>query len=260
MIHLRKGQEIEGLREAGRVAAEILKKTAENVRPGASTAEIDRFAAELIKEKKCASAFLGYRNFPGHICISLNDEVVHGIGRAARIIREGDIVKIDVGIVKNGWIGDNAMTVPVGEIAPETWRLLQATEDSLDAAIRHAIHNGSLRDLCGSVEKEVTKYGFSVVKQFVGHGVGRRLHEEPQVPNWADPGIRTKLKAGMVLAIEPMINLGRAKTRTLADNWTAVTVDGKPSAHFEHMVLVTADGPEILTARPRLTKPLLLAS
>lgn len=256
MIHLRKGQEIEGLREAGRVAAEILRLTAESIRSGVSTAEVDRFAAAQIKDKGCVSAFLGYRNFPGHICISLNDEVVHGIGRASRIIRDGDIVKIDVGIVKNGWVGDNALTVPVGEVQPETWRLLQATEDSLDAAIRHAVHNGSLRDLCGSVEKVVTKHGFSVVRQFVGHGVGRKLHEEPQVPNWADPGIRTKLKTGMVLAIEPMINAGRAKTRTLSDNWTAVTVDGKPSAHFEHMVLVTADGPEVLTQRPRLTKPL----
>lgn len=245
------------MRRAGHTAAEVLKLTAAAVKPGMSTAEIDRIAADLIRERGCTSAFLGYRNFPGHICISLNDEVVHGIGRASRIIRDGDIVKIDVGIYQDGWVGDNAVTVPVGEVSPEIWRLLQATEDSLDAAVALARHNGSLRDLCGSVEKVVTRRGFSVVRQFVGHGVGRRLHEEPQVPNWADPGIRTKLKAGMILAIEPMINAGRGKTRTLADNWTAVTIDGKPSAHFEHTVLVTQGDPEVLTPRARLTGPLV---
>ena len=241
------------------MAAEILRLTAEKVGAGASTLEIDRYAASLMAERGCKSAFLGYRGFPGHICISLNDEVVHGIGRASRLIREGDVVKIDVGIVKDGWVGDNATTVPVGAVSDEVMRLLAATEDSLDAAISHARHNGSLRDLCGSVEKCVTRHGFTVVKQFVGHGVGKKLHEEPQVPNWADPGIRTKLRAGMVLAIEPMINAGRAKTKTLADNWTAVTIDGRPSAHFEHMVLVTEGDPEILTPRARLTEPLLAA-
>ncbi len=244
------------MRRAGRTAAEVLRLTAAEVKAGISTAEIDRRAAELIRERGCTSAFLGYRNFPGTICISLNDEVVHGIGRASRILRDGDIVKIDVGIFQDGWVGDNALTIPVGEVPAETWRLLQAAEDSLDAAISLARHNGSLRDLCGAVEKVVTRRGFSVVRQFVGHGVGRRLHEEPQVPNWADPGIRTKLKAGMILAIEPMINAGRGKTRTLADNWTAVTIDGKASAHFEHTVLVTHGDPEILTARERLTQPL----
>ena len=244
------------MRRAGRTAAEVLRLTAAEVKAGISTAEIDRRAAELIRERGCTSAFLGYRNFPGTICISLNDEVVHGIGRASRILRDGDIVKIDVGIFQDGWVGDNALTIPVGEVPAETWRLLQAAEDSLDAAISLARHTGSLRDLCGAVEKVVTRRGFSVVRQFVGHGVGRRLHEEPQVPNWADPGIRTKLKAGMILAIEPMINAGRGKTRTLADNWTAVTIDGKASAHFEHTVLVTHGDPEILTARERLTQPL----
>jgi methionyl aminopeptidase len=260
VIHLRQGKEIEAMRRAGHTAAEVLQLTAAEVKAGRTTAEIDRIAADLIRERGCTSAFLGYRNFPGHICISLNDEVVHGIGRASRVIRDGDIVKIDVGIFRDGWVGDNALTVPVGEITPDAWRLLQATEDSLDAAISLARHNGSLRDVCGSVEKVVTARGFSVVRQFVGHGVGRRLHEEPQVPNWADPGIRTKLKAGMVLAIEPMINAGRGKTRTLADNWTAVTVDGKPSAHFEHTVLVTHGDPEILTPRVRLTQPLTAAA
>jgi methionyl aminopeptidase len=256
VIHLRQGNEVEAMRRAGHTAAEVLRLTAASVRAGISTADVDRLAAALIRERGCTSAFLGYRNFPGTICISLNDEVVHGIGRAARVIRDGDIVKLDVGIIQDGWVGDNALTVPVGEVPPETWSLLQAAEDSLDAAIALARHHGSLRDLCGAVEKVVTRRGFSVVRQFVGHGVGRRLHEEPQVPNWADPSIRTKLKAGMILAIEPMINAGRGKTRTLADNWTAVTIDGKASAHFEHTVLVTSGDPEILTPRQRLTAPL----
>jgi len=244
------------MRKAGHTAAEVLRLAAGQVKAGVSTAEIDRLTAALIRERGCTSAFLGYRNYPGHICISLNDEVVHGIGRTSRIIREGDIVKLDVGIYQDGWVGDNALTVPVGEIAPETWRLLQSTEDALDAAIALARHNNSLRDMCGVVEKVVTRHGFTVVRQFVGHGVGRRLHEEPQVPNWADPGIRTKLKAGMILAIEPMVNAGRGKTRVLADNWTAVTIDGKPSAHFEHTVLITHGDPEVLTPRARLTEPL----
>lgn len=260
MIHLRQGKEIEGMRQAGHAAAKILGLVATQVRAGISTAEVDRLAADLIRENGCTSAFLGYRNYPANICVSLNDEVVHGIGKSSRIIRDGDIVKLDVGVYLNGWVGDNATTVPVGDIDAETWRLLQATEDSLDAAISFARHNNSLRDLCGAVEKLVTRHGFSVVRQFVGHGVGRRLHEEPQVPNWADPSIRTKLKAGMILAIEPMINMGRGKTRVLADNWTAVTVDGRPSSHFEHTVLITQGDPEILTPRARLTSPLPLPS
>jgi methionyl aminopeptidase len=256
MIPLRKGREIDSARSAGHTAAEILRLTAAAIQPGVSTLEVDRTAANLMAERGCKSAFLGYRKFPGHICISLNDEVVHGIGRASRIIRNGDIVKIDVGIILNGWVGDNATTVPVGEVPPATWKLLQATEDSLAAAVALAVPDGRLRDLCGSVEKTVTKHGFSVVRQFVGHGVGRRLHEEPQVPNWADPAIRTKLKPGMILAIEPMINAGRSDVKVLSDDWTAVTKDGKPSAHFEHMVLVTESGPEVLTPRVRLTAPL----
>ena len=244
------------IRAAGHLAAQILGECAARVAPGVSTLDIDRFAADLMAKSGCRSAFLGYRKFPGNICISLNDEVVHGIGRSSRTIREGDIVKIDVGIVKEGWIGDNATTVPVGTIDEATWSLLQATEDSLDAAIAHGRHNGSLRDLCSSVEKCVVKRGFSVVRQFVGHGVGRKLHEEPQVPNWGDPSIRTKLKAGMVLAIEPMINAGRGSTKILSDGWTAVTTDGRPSAHFEHMILITEGDPEILTPRVRLTQPL----
>lgn len=205
----------------------------------------------------CRSAFLGYRNFPGQICISINHEVVHGIGRANRIIANGDIVKIDVGIIKGGWVGDNATTVPVGAVHPEVFQLLRVTEDSLLNAITHARPGHMLRDLCGSVEKFVTRYGYTVVRNFVGHGVGRNLHEKPEVPNFYAKEIKTRLEPGMVLAIEPMINLGTAQVHILpSDNWTAVTADGKASAHFEHMVIVTDDEPEILTPRPRLTPPI----
>ncbi len=239
-------------RAAGHAAAEVLRLAGEAIKPGVSTLEIDQLTGRLIAERGCKSAFLGYRGFPGQLCISLNDEVVHGIGRASRIIREGDIVKIDVGLVKDGWIGDNATTVPVGQIPEEAARLLAATEESLHVAISHARHNGSLRDLCASVEKHVVGFGFSVVRKFVGHGVGRQLHEEPQVPNWGDPSIRTKLKAGMILAVEPMVNAGKGGVKILSDKWTAITADGALSSHFEHMVLVTEGEPEILTPRIRL--------
>jgi methionyl aminopeptidase len=255
VIHYRKGKEIEQARAAGHLAAKILQLTAREVKAGVSTLAVDQAAAAFMADHKCRSAFLGYRQFPGHICISLNDEVVHGIGRAGRMIHEGDIVKIDVGIVYDGWIGDNALTVPVGEVSDEKMALLQATEDSLDAAVRAAYSGRALRDLCGSVEKAVVARGFSVVKEFVGHGVGKQLHEEPQVPNWADPMVRGKLKPGMILAVEPMVNVGRPGVRVLSDKWTAITVDGRPSAHFEHMILITEGEPEILTPRARLTQP-----
>lgn len=241
------------MREAGAAAADVLRKTAEVIRPGVSTLEVDQAAAQFMADLGCRSAFLGYRGFPGHICISLNDEVIHGIGRAGRIIQNGDIVKIDVGVVKNGWIGDNAMTVPVGAVAPEVYQLLRVTEESLHVAISHAQPGGLLKVLCGSVDKFTREFGFSVVRSFVGHGVGRKLHEAPEVPNYDTGRIKTRLEPGMVLAIEPMVNMGTGEVEVLADRWTAVTRDGQPSSHFEHTVLVTENGPEILTPRPRLT-------
>lgn len=262
-IKRRHGAELDAMREAGRIAASILKRTAEEVRPGVSTREVDEAAAEFTHEAGCKSAFLHYvqRNggtpFSGHICISLNEEVVHGIGDPRRIIQNGDIVKIDVGIVTpDGWVGDNAKTVPVGMITPEVQQLLRATEDSLDAAIARARAGEQLRVLCGAVEKCVRQYGYKVVREFVGHGVGRKLHEEPQVPNWADPRIKVRLAAGMILAIEPMVNMGTDQVVVLDDKWTVITKDRQPSAHFEHTVLVTEGEPEILTPRERLTKPL----
>lgn len=255
-IALRKGAEIDGLREAGHTAAEVLRKTVELVRPGISTGEIDAAAAQFMSDAGCRSAFLNYKGYPGQICISLNEEVVHGIGRARRIIQNGDVVKIDVGIVKNGWIGDNATSVPVGAIPPEVHLLLRATEESLHEAIRFAQPGEPLRKVCASVEALVKRFGFTVVKQFVGHGLGRKLHEKPEVPNYDSGKIKTRLEPGMVIAIEPMVNMGTSEVDVLADRWTAVTRDGKMSSHFEHTILITADGPEILTPRERLTQPM----
>ncbi len=250
MIPIRKGKQLDFMRAAGGLARDILLKTAKEIRPGVTTGEIDAYAADLMRETGCKSAFLGYRGFPGHICISVNEEVVHGIG-GPRPIAYGDIIKIDIGIVKDGWVGDNAVTIPVGEIRPEVHHLLWATEESLHVAIDHARDGIMLGDLSHSVEATVVPFGYSVVRQFVGHGVGRKLHEEPQVPNFGRKGTKPRLKAGMILAIEPMVNLGTASVKILGDDWTVITADRKASAHFEHTVLVTDDEPEILTWRER---------
>ena len=246
------------MRLAGHTAAEVLRRTAEVVKAGMSTKAVDEAAGQFMSEAGCRSAFLGYRGFPGRICISLNEEVVHGIGRADRIIQNGDIVKIDVGITKGGWIGDNALTVAVGMVSPEVHQLLRVTEESLLTAVSHAVPGGQLRTLCGSVEKLVRRYGFSVVQQFVGHGVGKQLHEAPEVPNFDNGRIKLRLEPGMVLAIEPMVNVGTPEVVVLSDRWTAVTRDRKASSHFEHTVVVTEDGPEILTPRARVTAPLVV--
>lgn len=263
-IQLRTGRELDGLREAGAIAAEILGKCADLVSPGVTTGEIDEAARRLIEERGCVSAFLGYRGFPGAICISVNEEVVHGIG-SDRKLEEGDIVKIDVGIeTPAGWIGDNAKTVPVGAVSAEADALLAATEESLHAAIDRAREGELLSSLCASVEDSVSVHGYTVVKQFVGHGVGRKLHEEPQVPNyWDEEEMRQRrfrnprLRAGMVLAIEPMVNAGTDGVLILDDGWTVITEDRALSAHFEHTVLVTGGEPEILTPRARSYAPVI---
>jgi methionyl aminopeptidase len=241
----------EGLRRANGLARDILLKTCSLVTAGMTTRDIDRIAVAEMKALGAKSAFLGYRGFPGNICVSVNEEVVHGIG-GNRVIQNGDVVSVDVGIFYDGWVGDNALTVPVGNVDPETLRLLAVTEESLHVAISHAVDGGPLGTLCHSVEDHVTKHGFTVVRELVGHGVGRKLHEEPQVPNYGTPGERPRLEAGNVIAIEPMINLGLAATKTLSDKWTVVTRDRQPSAHFEHVVLVTKGEPEVLTWRERM--------
>ena len=250
-IPIRHGPQQACIRRAGQMARDILLKTAAEVHAGATTAQIDRLAAAEMRARGCKSAFLGYRGFPGNIGVSINEEVVHGIG-GTRVIQDGDVVKIDIGIQYDGWIGDNALTVPVGNVAPETLRLLAATEESLHVAIDHARDGHMLGDLCWSVENHVSQFGFTVVKEFVGHGVGRKLHEEPQVPNYGKRGDRPRLKAGMTLAIEPMVNLGGEKTRILGDGWTVIAVDRKPSSHYEHMVLITNGEPEVVTLRGRM--------
>lgn len=243
------------MRAAGEVASAVLQKTAASVEVGMTTGEVDAYAARLIEEHGATSAFLNYRGFPGNICISVNEEVVHGIG-GPRKIQPGDLLKIDVGIKLDGWIGDNALTVPVGPISDEARLLLAATEQSLFEAIDRVRDGAKLSDLCGSVEGYVKDHGFSVVRDLVGHGVGRQLHEEPQVPNYRSAeSRRITLRAGMVLAIEPMVNAGVGEVQWLDDGWTVVTRDRKPSAHFEHTVLVTEGEPEILTPRPRTALP-----
>ncbi len=251
-VPIRRGKDLDRMRDAGGTAAEILRMTAAFVEAGKSTRDVEEYAVELMRERECKSIFYRYRGFPGYICISLNDEVVHGIANPSRIIKSGDIVKIDIGIVKNGWIGDNATTVPVGDIDAATRHLLWATEESLHVAIDYCREGYRLGDVCSSVDRTVRHYNYTVVEEFVGHGVGRKLHEPPQIPNYGIPHHNPKLKAGMIFAIEPMVNLGSKQIEILADNWTAKTLDRKASAHFEHSVLITNGEPEILTPRPRL--------
>ena len=252
MIPIKSAKEIDKMRQACRTASEVLERVVDLVRPGISTKEVDQAAADLMAEAGVQSAFLGYRLghrvFPGNICISLNDEIVHGIGSQRRI-QYGDIVKLDIGVIQDGWVGDTAFTVAVGMIDERTERLLRVTEIALGRAIE-TMHEGiRLGDVCATIEEIAMRERFNVVREFVGHGVGRKLHEEPQVPNYGRRGSGPRLKAGMTLAIEPMINSGTAAVKLLDDGWTVCTADGMPSAHFEHTVLITRDEPEILTWR-----------
>ena len=254
MIPIKSVKEIEKMRQACRSASDILDRVSEVIRPGITTKEVDEAAADFMDEAGVKSAFLGYRLghrvFPGTICISLNDEVVHGIGSQRRI-QYGDIVKLDIGVIQDGWVGDNATTVAVGVIDERTDHLLRVTEGALSRAIAVAYEGHRVGDICAEIEEEARRFGFSVVREFVGHGVGRKMHEEPQIPNYGKRGSGPKLKAGMTLAIEPMINMGTSDVRLLEDGWTVRTADGLPSAHFEHTVLITKDEPEILTWRAK---------
>lgn len=251
MIPIKNSKEVEQMRLAGRIAAVILEELAGMVVPGITTKNIDEVAGKLMDEAQVRSAFLGYRNFPGRICISLNEEVVHGIG-SRRHIQHGDIVKLDVGIVRDGWIGDTAATIPAGPISPKVARLISTTQEILMSAISITTAGRRLGDISAHIEERACAAGYSVVREFVGHGIGRNLHEEPQIPNFGKCGTGPTLQAGMTLAIEPMINCGKANVRLLKDQWTVVTVDGSQSAHFEHTILVTNERPEILTC-PRKT-------
>jgi methionyl aminopeptidase len=247
MIQTYGAEEIAKIRESAQIVGQCLHALAREVRPGISTLDLDRVAEWFIRDRGGEPAFLGYRGFPASICASLNEEVVHGIPSAKRILREGDVISLDIGVKKAGFYADAARTFAVGAIAPEAQRLLDSTERALHAGIEQAKPDGRVSDISAAIERTVKEGGFSVVRALVGHGVGRALHEEPQVPNYGRPGEGPKLKVGMVLAIEPMVNLGTADVVTLADQWTVVTADRKRSAHFEHTVAIGATGPDVLS-------------
>lgn len=249
MIILKNPAELDAMRLAGRVAARVLHTVARSIAPGVTTRELDLHARDLMEQNKARSAFLGYRGYPGYTCISVNEEVVHGIP-GDRVIQVGDVVSIDVGVFVDGWVGDNATTVLVGVTDPRVIQLVRTAEASLHAGIAKAVPGGRLGDVSNAIESTIRPQKFSVVREFVGHGVGRSLHEAPQIPNYGPAGQGPKLRAGMTLAIEPMVNLGGAEVLTLADGWTVVTRDRKPSVHVEHTVAVTDAGPEILTVAP----------
>lgn len=253
-IITRNPNEISKLRKAGEVSARILMEVAAYVRAGVTTKEIDDYAAELFAREKCGNAFFGYAGYPGQLCISVNEEIVHGIG-GSRVIHDGDIVSLDAGAIVGGWYGDNALTVPVGNVSTDAKRLLAVTEEALYRGIEQAKQGNNLADVCGAIEDYVKPFRFGIVRDYVGHGVGRHLHEEPSVPNFRPHHRLPALKRGMILAIEPMITLGTWKVKVLEDRWTAVTADGSWAAHFEHTVAVGSRGGEILTERPRIALP-----
>ena len=249
MIVCRSAAGLEKLREAGRLVGEVLTELASKVAPGISTAELDELAEKRIAKRGAVPAFKGYHGYPATICASINDEVIHGIPSGRRVLVEGDIISLDVGASVDGYYGDSAITLAVGRVSEEAATLLRVTEESLFKAIEQARPGRRLSDISHAVQHHVEAHGFSIVREFVGHGIGQRMHEEPQVPNYGEPGHGPRLAEGMVLAIEPMVNAGRAAVKVLADGWTAVTKDKSLSAHFEHTVAVTAGEPWILTAR-----------
>jgi len=247
MIILKSKEEVGKITSASRIVAEALQALKDFIEPGMTTQELDLFVEKKIREKGGIPAFKGYRNFPATLCISINEEVVHGIPSAERVIRVGDIVGLDLGAIYDGFYGDSAITVAIGEVSPEAKRLIQVTEESLLAGIDRAREGNRLSDISHAVQSHVERAGYTVVTDFVGHGIGRSLHEEPQVPNFGPPGRGPRLREGMVLAIEPMVNMGKSDVRVLEDRWTAVTSDGSLSAHFEHTVAITKEGPVILS-------------
>ena len=248
-INIYKGSDLEGVRVAAQASAYVLQRLCEAVTPGMSTLDLDRLAAEFIKETGGKSAFLNYHGYPAQICCSVNEVVVHGIGRADKVINPGDIVSLDVGVTVGGFTGDNARTVVAGGVStPLKDKLLDATRRSLDAGIAAAVPGNRVCDIGAAVEKVVKEAGFSVVRDMVGHGCGRKMHEDPQVPNYRLPGFSPELKPGMILAIEPMVNVGTWRiTIDKEDGWTVRTADGSLSAHFEHQILITQKEPEVLT-------------
>jgi len=247
MIQLKSAREIEIMKGASKIVAEILLELREKCQEGATTSDLDRIAEDLIHKKKARPAFKGYRGFPACVCISVNEEVVHGIPSPKRVIKHGDVVGLDFGVIYDGYYGDAAMTVPIGEIRPEVDNLLKVTEQSLYRGIEQAQPGNYISDISAAIQRCAEAHHFGIVREFCGHGIGRSLHEDPPVLNYVQNGKGPKIKAGLVLAIEPMINLGTEKVKVLDDGWTVITLDGRPSAHFEHTIAVTPNGPEILT-------------
>jgi methionyl aminopeptidase len=252
MIPIKTAEEIQKMRESCRVAATVLAKLREFVAPGVNTYDLDQEAKRLIEglgaKSACHNYQIGRNTYPSYSCLSVNEEVVHGIGSLKRILQEGDIISLDVVVVYDGFVGDNAATVGVGEIRPELAKLLQVTEEALYAAIAEAVAGNRVGDISNTVQRYVESRGMSVVREFVGHGVGVSMHEEPQIPNFGRRKTGARLRPGMTLAIEPMVNLGGPEIEVLADGWTVITADRQASAHFEHTVLITDGEPEILTS------------
>ncbi len=251
MIILKSPQEIEKIREAGKIVVEVLKTVEEKIQPGISTWELEEIAERLSKKYRARPAFKNYRVgknvFPACLCISINEEVVHGIPSKKRILREGDIVSVDFGVEKDGYYADSARTFPVGEIDSLSQKLLDVTLEALNRGIAQMRPGNHLQDIGAAIQSYVESHNFSVVRDFVGHGIGRKLHEDPQIPNYGTPGKGVKLREGMVFAIEPMVNLGTGEVKILKDGWTVITRDKKRSAHFEYTAAITKDGPQILT-------------
>lgn len=246
MTTLRSMQEMETMHRACSIVVETLEILAENTKPGITTKELDQIAAENLRKRGAKSAFLGYHGFPATLCVSVNDEVVHGIP-GKRVLNEGDIVGLDFGAIVDGYFGDAARTVAVGKVSPEAERLMRVTQQSLHRAIEAARPGNRLGDIGHAVESHAVKHGYTVVRELSGHGIGRKLHEDPQVPNYGPPGKRERVQPGMCLAIEPMVNAGKAATRTLDDRWTVVTEDKSLSAHYELTIAVTEHGPWVLS-------------
>ena len=249
MIVCKSASEIERMRAANMLVADVLHELETLVAPGVTTADLDAAAEKLVRAAGAEPAFKGYRGYPATLCASINEEVVHGIPSKKRALGDGDIVSLDMGVKLNGFYGDSAVTVPVGRVSDGVLKLLKVTQEALELAIAQVRVGGRVSDIGHAVQRHVEANGFSVVREFVGHGIGSSLHEDPQIANYGEPGRGPRLAEGMVLAIEPMVNMGRSAVKVLADGWTAVTKDGSLSAHFEHTVAVTRDGPLVLTQR-----------
>jgi methionyl aminopeptidase len=246
VIIIKSDQELERMRQAGRIVAEVLALMRERVKPGVTTGELDDLAFDMIVKAKALPSFKGYHGYPASICASVNEEIVHGIP-SKRVLKDGDVISVDVGTVYRGFQGDAAITLGVGEISPQAKSLLEVTEGALKAGVAQVRSGNYLGDVSWAIQNHVESHGMAVVREYTGHGIGRKMHEDPQIFNFGQPGQGLQLQAGMTLALEPMVNLGDWRTRVLADGWTVVTLDGKLSAHFEHTIAVMDGEPQILT-------------